>query len=257
VIGSIRSVSKVSELKNSLGDNFYPLFFDLLDYKEIDKAALQVKEILGNDSLSGLINNAGSAEIGPLLHIPMDDFRKSLEILVISQLYIIQTFTKYLIPSDSALSAGRIINISSISGLRGNYGYGCYSAAKHALEGLSKTLRSELYLYGIEVIVIGPGNVKTSLWSKQTVDQIENYKGTIYYSSLKAMIENVNSKNFADSTIDPNDLSMKILKVFEMERPGCRYTIRKVKFPLCRAKTRIWKSNPCLEVLISKISKYE
>jgi NAD(P)-dependent dehydrogenase (short-subunit alcohol dehydrogenase family) len=256
VIGSVRSESKVEVLKRTFGDNFYPVIFDLQNYNEIDIAVQQIDELLGKDYLFGIINNAGSAEIGPLLHISMDDFRKSLEILVISQLYIIQKLTKYLLPSDPALLPGRIVNISSICGLQGNYGYGCYSAAKHALEGISKTLRIELQMYGIKVIVLGPGNVKTSLWSKQSLDQIEKYRGTIYYSGLKNLIEDVNCEEFLNSIVEAKDLSIKLLKVIEGKTPGSRYTIRKVKFPFYKSKTLIWRSNPCLELLFSKIFKY-
>ena len=58
--------------------------------------------------------------------------------------------------------------VASPLGTGDNFLFGCYSAGKHALEGLSKTLRKECEMHGIKVVVIAPGNIATSIWEKQT-----------------------------------------------------------------------------------------
>lgn len=229
VIGSVRSNEKALELKESMGCTFIPVIFDLLDHSEVRKTALYVKEILGNDHLSGIINNAGTAEIGPLLYVPLEDFRKQLEILVVSQLYIIQQFFRLLIPSDPNKSPGRIINISSVSGTSGNYFFGCYSASKHALEGMSKTLRSELKLFGIPVIVVAPGNINTLIWAKQTNNLIEKYSNTEYFVLLKKYLEQIGT-DILNNSMTSKEFAVKFLKIFEEKEPAKRYTIKKKGF---------------------------
>ncbi len=257
VIGSVRSNSKATELKALFGENFTPIIFDLTDYEAIDKASEKVKSILGESNLCGLINNAGGAKIAPLLHVSMQDFKNALEVLIISQLYVIQKFSSLLIPPEkSNTPVGRIINISSQSGIYGNFGYGCYSAAKHALEGLSKTLHDELYnLYKIRIIIVAPGNVNTNLWNKQKKEHVEKYKDTDYYNILKNRVKSSTSKEALDTMVDVEDFSKLFLTIFEKEQPALRYTIKKCKILIGKTKARAWESTAIREKIMSIITR--
>jgi NAD(P)-dependent dehydrogenase (short-subunit alcohol dehydrogenase family) len=226
VAGSVRNSIKAIELEKLLGPLFTPLVFDITNHWEIDIAVNNLRNKLGIHHLDALINNAGGTEIGPLLHVPMSDFRRQLEVLVIAQLNIIQKFYKFLLPENSSQQAGTIINMSSVSGQSSNYFFGCYSAAKHALEGLSKTLREELKLYGVKVIVVAPGNIQTSLWDKQTAGVIEKYKDTGYYSSLKRSLEHI-STTVVKTAMTPEEFSRQFLEIFSESDPAERYTIYK------------------------------
>lgn len=157
VLGSVRTDAKAIELKERLGTRFFPLVFDVRDTDQIARAATTAAEHLGDRRLAALINNAGAAEIGPLLHVPLDHLRRQLDILAVGQLAVTQHFYRHLLPRDGDASPGRIINISSISGMNANRYFGCYAAGKHALEGLSKALRLEMREYGIPVVVVAPG----------------------------------------------------------------------------------------------------
>jgi NAD(P)-dependent dehydrogenase (short-subunit alcohol dehydrogenase family) len=193
--------------------------------------------------LYALINNAGTAEIGPLLHVSREDFRKHMEVLVCAQLYVIQKFYKYLIPAKSNGSSGSIINMSSISGTGSNFFFGSYAAGKHALEGLSKTLRQELKVYGIKVIVVAPGNIATSIWKKQTPELIQKYKGTAYYQALTDTLEELKSSTIADSmTVD--EFSDEFIKILQDDNPAIRYTIVKTRnhyIPWSKEKIRVMR----------------
>lgn len=228
VIGSVRNTVKATELQDVFGNSFSPLVFDITNHWEIDIAVKQLTNLLGKRHLDGLINNAGNAEIGPLLHVSMSDLRRQFEVLVISQLNIIQNFFPFLVPENSSHQAGRIVNVSSVSGKTSNYLFGGYSAAKHALEGLSKTLREELKMYGIKVIVIAPGNIQTSLWGKQTLEIVEKYKDTMYYASLKKRIEHINT-TVIENAMSAEAFSKCFLKIFSENDPSDRYTIFKKK----------------------------
>ncbi|MCJ7432227.1 MAG: SDR family NAD(P)-dependent oxidoreductase, partial [Anaerolineales bacterium] len=160
---------------------FIPLIFDVTDEKNVHAAAKQVREQLNGETLFGLVNNAGIAVPAPLMHQPIDDFRRQIEINLIGQLIVIQAFLP-LLGADRSLKGkpGRIINISSSSGKRGSPFVGAYVASKHALEGLSESLRMELMLYGIDVIIVGPGAVVTPIWDKGEKEDISFYKDTEY-----------------------------------------------------------------------------
>lgn len=188
VFGSVRKDADGERVKAELGPNYTPLLFDVTDEAAIGRAAAEVRTALGGETLAGLVNNAGIAVAGPLLHLPIDDFRNQLEVNVTGQLLVTRAFAP-LLGQDRSLTGqpGRIVMISSVSGLSGAPFVGAYAASKFALEGLSESLRRELLLYGIDVIVIGPGAIATPIWDK--ADQVDTapYDGTDYAEPLKAV----------------------------------------------------------------------
>ena len=104
---------------------------------------------------------------GPCSNLSADEFRRQMEVNVIGPIIATQAFGP-LLGSDPSLKGpkGRIVMISSVAGRNGNPLTAAYSASKHAIEGLSESLRRELMLFGIDVIIVAPGAVKTPIWSK-------------------------------------------------------------------------------------------
>src|SRR5262245_47864639 len=92
VFGSVRQSSDAERLVRDLGDNFTPLLFDVTDRIAVRRAAEDVARLLGRDTLFGLVNNAGIAVAGPLLHLAIDDFRWQLEVNLIAQVSVTQAF---------------------------------------------------------------------------------------------------------------------------------------------------------------------
>jgi short-subunit dehydrogenase len=230
VFGSVRKQEDADRLKKEFGDNFTPLLFDITDHTAIANAAKLVKDKLNNQGLSGLINNAGTAHGAPLMHIPIEDFRNHLEVLLIGQLAVIQAFLPLLgAQKNYANKPGRIINITSVNGKIPVPFLGGYVSAKHAMEGLSHTLRTELLLYGIDVIIVGPGQIKTAIWDKQTDDIVEKFRNTDYYIPGKAFNDYI-KKTVPHNALELEKFSQKLLKIFELKHPKTRYTIAKNKF---------------------------
>jgi NAD(P)-dependent dehydrogenase (short-subunit alcohol dehydrogenase family) len=186
VFGSVRKTQDAERLSKEFGEGFVPLFFDVTQEADVQAAAQQVREQLNGKTLIGLVNNAGIAAPGPLIHLPTDDFRHQLEVNLISVLIVTKAFVP-LLGSDRSLRGkpGRIINISSVSGKIGYPFVGAYAASKHGLEGFSETLRRELMLYGIDVIIIGPGSVATPIWDKAEQADISMYADTEYVEGAK------------------------------------------------------------------------
>jgi NAD(P)-dependent dehydrogenase (short-subunit alcohol dehydrogenase family) len=166
VFGSVRKQADADRLKAEFGANFTPLIFDVTD-EAVLAAAREVRNSLNGETLAGLVNNAGIAVSGPVLELAADEFRRQMEVNFIGPVIATQAFGP-LLGSDPALKGpkGRIVMISSVAGKHGNPMTSAYSASKHAIEGLSESLRRELMLFGIDVIIIAPGAVKTPIWSK-------------------------------------------------------------------------------------------
>lgn len=243
VIGTVRKEDKANELQTVFGENFYPIIMDISIASEIDNAAKKLQKLIGNNNIQVLINNAGSAEIGPLLHVPIQDFKKQMDVLVTGHLYVIQRFYKFLVSKDQAEENGKIINISSISGVNPNFMFGSYAAGKHAFEGLSKTLREELKIYDIKVIVVAPGNIATSIWDKQTYEIVEKYKETDYYNLLKGSINYI-SNNVKKDAMSVDEFADAFLKIMEDKNPAMRYTLIKCKFkkiPFTKNRLRVFR----------------
>lgn len=239
VLGSVRSREKAEELHRALGPNFTPLVFDIRSQVDIARADETLREVLPDGRLAALINNAGSAEIGPLLHVAPEKLQEHLDTLVIGQLRVIQQFFKYLKAAQDP--PARIINISSISGVGSNTFYGCYAAAKHALEGLSKTLRDEVRRYGVAVVVVAPGNIVTDLWPKQRAETIEQYRGTDYEAALRQKMDWISSHAVRDA-MHVDEFATELFRIFANPHPADRYTIIKGKrprWPLSRHRLRV------------------
>lgn len=186
VFGSVRKQSDADRLAADFGGSFTPLLFDVTDEAAIGRAAAEVRGALGGNKLFGLVNNAGIASSGPLLEMAPEDFRQQLAINLEGPFLVTQAFCP-LLGVDSSLQGapGRIVNISSVAGVRALPFLGAYAASKFGLEGYSEALRRELLLFGIDVIVIGPGPVQTSIWDKAEEIDTSRYESSPYAPLLK------------------------------------------------------------------------
>ena len=167
VFGSVRKQEDAARLRARFGESVAPLLFDVTDAGAVARAAREVEARLAGATLFGLVNNAGIAVPGPLLHLPIADLRRQLETNLIGQLLVTQAFAP-LLGAREAVSArpGRIVMMSSVAGRFATPFLGAYNASKFALEGMSDALRRELMLHGIDVILIEPGMIATPIWEK-------------------------------------------------------------------------------------------
>jgi hypothetical protein len=186
VFGSVRKEADAERLKKDLGDRFTALIFDVTDEAAIRRATEEVRAALKGETLAGLVNNAGIAVSGPLIEVDPDDFRKQMDVNVTGPFLVTQAFAP-LLGTDRSLKGapGRIVNISSVGGIRAMPFIGPYAASKFAIEGFSEALRRELMLFGIGVIVIGPGPVKTAIWDKAEEVDISRYSNSPYLPILE------------------------------------------------------------------------
>ena len=191
VFGSVRRAEDATRLHEKFGDDFAALLFDIVDDAAIDAAAREVSARLNGKTLAGLVNNAGVAVPGPLLYLPIEDFRRQIAINLTGQLKVIQAFAPLLGASDEKRPGppGRIINMSSVAGRFAKPFMGAYNASKFGLEGLSDALRRELIVYGVDVVVIQPGMIATPIWDKLEILDFSPFNGTIYESAAHRVQE--------------------------------------------------------------------
>lgn len=226
VFGSVRNSDDAERLMKDLGSNFVPLIFDVTEEDKVREGARIVREQLQGQTLWGLINNAGISVPGALTLMPVKDFRRQLDVNLIGQLHVIQAFTP-LLGMDKSLNGepGKIINISSVAGKRGFPFIGAYSTSKHALEGLSESLRRELMLFGIDVIIVGPGAIKTKIWDKaRAVSLPPELTGSVYARPAELFREYMLTD--ADKNALPaEEVAALLLNILQSRRPKVRYAI--------------------------------
>lgn len=229
VFGSVRKDEDAVDLTKTFGDACTPLLFDVTNPDAIAAAANQVRDALKGRTLNGLVNNAGVALGGPLLYIDPEILRRQLEINVFGPLFVTQAFGP-LLGADRTLNGapGRIVNMSSIAGKIASPILGPYAMSKHALEAYSESLRRELMVHGIDVIIVGPGAIATPIWAKADEINAEDYKGTEYYDLLIGMREQFQEVGAAG--LPPEDVGALVHNILTVRKPKARYAILRNKF---------------------------
>jgi len=225
VFGSVRKEADALRLKGEFGANFTPLLFDVTDEAAVLAAAREVRTALNGETLAGLVNNAGIAVPGPVLELSADEFRRQMDVNVIGPIIATQAFGP-LLGADASLKGpkGRVVMISSVAGKNGNPLTPAYSASKHAVEGLSESLRRELMLFGIDVVIVAPGPVKTPIWSKgQSSFDIDKYKNSPYLPSLQKVTAYM--QHLDSIGLPPERIAEVVHDALTLPKPKVRYQI--------------------------------
>jgi NAD(P)-dependent dehydrogenase (short-subunit alcohol dehydrogenase family) len=224
VFGSVRSETDANRTTHEFGPNFCPLIFDVTDQQAVRKAADLVSEKIGRNRLYALINNAGIEMAGPLAYLPLQRFRIQLEVNLVGVLSVTQAFLPLLgTELDRLGRPGRIINISSMMGRLAVPFIGAYCASKFGLEGLSDSLRREMRLFGIDVIVVEPGAVVTPIWDKAEGKLLHDYPDTPYRDSLTKFVETA-MKSGAEG-FPASKVAQLIARILSTKKPKARYTL--------------------------------
>jgi len=224
VFGSVRKAEDGERVRKEFGPNFVPLYFDVTDPVAVARGADQVAASLGGEMLFGLVNNAGIAVAGPLLYVKIDEFRHQIEVNLTGQLIVTQAFAPLLGADRSRHGEpGRIVMISSVGGKNASPFVGPYNASKFALEGLSESLRRELMLFGIDVIIVAPGSVATPIWDKAEKLDLAQYDNTPYMKPLatvKDFMLGLGRKGYP-----PEKLGEAVANALSTAKPKTRYQV--------------------------------
>ncbi|WP_046243425.1 oxidoreductase [Hymenobacter terrenus] len=167
--------------------------------------------------LDVLVNNAGYGSYGALEDVPLAEARYQFEVNVFGLARLVQLA----LPLMRAQRSGRIINVSSIGGRIGEPHGGWYHATKFAVEGLSDSLRMELKQFGIDVVVIQPGAIKTE-WNQIARENLLKISGSTAYANLAQrhvrMLANADARGS-----EPEVVARTIVRAATTTRPKTRY----------------------------------
>lgn len=154
-------------------DNIIPIRLDITDPDHVAEAVKTVEQ--SGNSLTGLINNAGIYTGGPIECVPEANIRRVLDVNFFGTLAV----TKAFLPLFRRQKAGRILMVSSLSGLVSLPGDGVYAASKHALEAVAESLSFELGQWNIDVQLVEPGGFKSDLTEQQNCPDAGIYRGMV------------------------------------------------------------------------------
>ena len=216
VYAAARRVERMEPLRQY---GIVPLKMDVTDEESMKTGVKTLLDAEGR--IDVLINNAGYGYFGAVENVPMDDARNQLEVNVFGLARLCQL----VLPTMRAQHSGRIINTASVAGRSVFYYGGWYHVSKYAVESLSDAMRMELKPFGIDVVIIEPGAIKTN-WGIIAADHLtESSKGTAYEQTGTMMANNLRNMYLSNTISDPAVVRKAIVRAVNARRPCTRYRI--------------------------------
>ena len=216
---SMRDVSKGNKIKELAKKENLPIDIIELDVDKEDSIKNAVKTIIEKKQrIDVLVNNAGWGLWGSVEDVSVNEFKAQFETNFFSVIRIIQEVA----PIMREQKSGHIINISSIAGRIGFPISPAYISSKFALEGLSESLRFELMPFGVNVIIIEPGMIKTNFFEPMKLGE-KAEKTDVYKNITEKVLSGV--KMMAQMATDPKEVSNTIIQAIKEEKPLPRYIV--------------------------------
>ena len=237
-----RRLDRMANLEK-LGATLLPL--DLTDDASIVRAAERIRTEQGRVDV--LINNAGYGSYGAVEDVPIDEARRQFEVNVFALARLVQLVT----PLMRQQLSGKILNVSSIGGKTWEPLGAWYHATKFAVEGFSDCLRMELKPFGIDVIVIEPGAIRTE-WGRIALDNLQQTSGHTVYGP-QAEEKHALFLAAAGSASDPDVVAREMIKAIKTSHPKTRYVVGSFAKPWVFMSTFMPdRFNDCLMGAITK-----
>ena len=214
VYGAARRVQKIEELAQ-YGVQALPL--DITDEASIIAC---VKEIIDREGrIDVLINNAGYGYLGAIEDVSIADAKHQFEV----NIFGLARITQEVLPHMRKQYSGRIVNLASVAGHVTFAFAAWYNATKYALEAFSDALRMEVKPFGIDVVIIEPGGIRTD-WGLIAADHLrDSSKGGAYEQTATRMAEGLRKLYLSKIPTDPKVISRKIARAAVCRRPKTRY----------------------------------
>lgn len=222
VFAGVRKRADGESLRRDVEGGLVPVNLDVTKEGSIANARRKVQRAVGGDGLAALINNAGVGDAGPIEHVPVEDFRKVIEVNLIGQYAVTQAFLPLI-----RRGGGRVVFVSSIGGLVASPFMSAYSASKFGVEALADSLRREVRPWGIDVVVIEPGSIATPIWERgaSTFDARKPARDQkrMYGKQLEAMRAGLIATG--EAGIEPEKVAKVIARALRARRPRTRYLV--------------------------------
>ena len=219
---TMRNPEKGGDLIRAAKNEELPILVEQLDVTDLDSIKDFMSRRLAVKSsgrIDVLVNNAGYALMGSLEDLSMKEIQDQLETNLLGAIRV----TQQVLPVMRAQGSGIIVNISSAVGRIGFQGLSAYVATKFALEGLSESLAYEVGPFGIKVVLIEPGVVKTKVFDNMVIGQAALRKDSPYAGMLDDL--NVAFKTRLDEASTPDQVAATILQAISSQEPKLRYAV--------------------------------
>jgi NAD(P)-dependent dehydrogenase (short-subunit alcohol dehydrogenase family) len=221
VFAGVRKEEDAESLRQVSSERLSPLILDVTDAGQIAAAAATIES--GSDRLDGLVNNAGVAIPSPLETIPIDEFRRQIEVNLTAHVAV----TQAMLPSIRR-AGGRVVFISSIGGRVALPFTGAYHAAKFGIEAVGDVFRQELRPFGIPVSIVEPGSIDTPIWERgeRTHDEIgarSPQREALYGKAMEKYRKVI--RDTAERGIAPEKVAKVIEHALTARRPRTRYLV--------------------------------
>jgi NAD(P)-dependent dehydrogenase (short-subunit alcohol dehydrogenase family) len=223
VFAGVRREEDAESLRAAATERLTPLTLDVTNGDQIAAVAERIDGELGGAGLDGLVNNAGISLPSPLETMPMEDFRRQVDVNLTAQVAVTQAVLPLL-----RKARGRIVFISSIGGRIAFPFTGAYHAAKFGIEAVGDVFRRELRGAGISVSIVEPGAIATDIWDRgvRSADDIGERSpqlDALYGDAVeryRKVIEGVASRG-----IPPDKVARVIEHALSVRRPRTRYLV--------------------------------
>ena len=221
VYATARRVESIADLE-ATGCRLLPL--DVTDEASMVAAVAAVEEAEG--AVGALVNNAGYSQSGAIETVPIDDVRRQFETNVFGLVRLCQL----VLPGMRRRHGGRIVNVSSMGGRFTFPGGGFYHATKHAVESISDALRFEVGGFGIQVVVIEPGIIRTNFDDAAVASMDAAAEGDPAYAEFNASVAAATKSVYEEGPLaklggDPEAVAKAIEKALTASRPKTRYRV--------------------------------
>ena len=217
---------RTDRLEQLTPTGIHALTMDVTDDESMTSGIEQI--IAETGRIDVLVNNAGYGSFGAIEDVPIDEARRQFEVNVFG----LARLTQLVLPHMRAQRSGTIINISSIGGRFTTLLGGWYHASKHAVEALSDALRMETAPFGIDVVVIEPGLIRTE-WSGIAANHLEETaEGSAYASQIKAVANSMRSESTNKRQSPPSVIADTVEKIVTARKPRTRYVVGFAAKPL-------------------------
>jgi NAD(P)-dependent dehydrogenase (short-subunit alcohol dehydrogenase family) len=221
VYASARRLESIADLE---ADGCRLLALDVTDEASMAAAVQAVEAEHG--AVGALVNNAGYSQSGAIETVPLDEVRRQFETNVFGLVRMCQL----VLPAMRARRSGRIVNISSIGGTLVFPGGGVYHATKYAVEALSDALRFELKGFGIRVVIVEPGIIRTG-FAEAVSTALPKTDSTDPYATFNAAVEESTHNTYEEGSLvgrlggPPEAVAKVIERAITVKSPKTRYRV--------------------------------
>jgi NAD(P)-dependent dehydrogenase (short-subunit alcohol dehydrogenase family) len=222
VFAGVRKPEDAESLRETASSRLAPVFLDVTDADQI-AAAAELIEKESEGGLDGLVNNAGVAIPGPLETVPIEDFRRQLEVNLVAYVAVTQALLEQIRRAE-----GRVVFVSSIGGRIAFPFGGPYHASKFGTEAIGDVFRQELRPWGLKVSIVEPGSIDTPIWERgqrmgEEIEAKSPRTNLLYGAAIEKFRKVI--EDTAERGIPPEKVAKAISHALESSRPRARYLV--------------------------------